>query len=172
MYTAKEIAAILNLSVATVYQRIPGMRIGDARRYSRATVLDVIQNGVAMEPRPEAPQRVQYERRGRVKHLPRVVAKRPEKIESPTLTIKEAGKLLHLSPSKVRQLLEQRRIYHVREYGKTTIPRDALQFFIDGQSPRDFVEKLITYARNNPSWQKDINLLEEAAAKMRAEWSE
>jgi hypothetical protein len=45
-------------------------------------------------------------------------------------------------------------------------------FLIDGRSQRDFAEKLITDARNDPAWQKDIDILEEAAAAMRAEWPE
>jgi hypothetical protein len=51
-----------------------------------------------------------------------------------------------------------------------SIPQGALQFFIDGRSPRDFVEKLIADAKNDPSWQRNLDVFEEAAASMRAEW--
>ena len=50
--------------------------------------------------------------------------------------------------------------------------RSRRMFLIDGRSQRDFAEKLITDARNDPAWQKDIDILEEAAAAMRAEWPE
>ncbi len=42
VYIAKEVADILGMSVHTVYEKLPSMRIGKLRRYSRATVLDWI----------------------------------------------------------------------------------------------------------------------------------
>ncbi len=169
VYTAKEVAEILGMSVHTVYEKLPSMRIGKLHRYSRAAVLDVMEKGVQPKP-PEVPERVLYRGRRRAEASARVTEKEKPKADAPLLSVPDAAKLLRLSSYKLRQLLDAKEIYHMKSGRKIMIPRVAAENFVNGLSPRAFVEARLREARDDPTWKDMPEELERFATEWRAEW--
>jgi hypothetical protein len=169
VFTAKEAAAILGLSLNSVYTRIPSMNIGRLRRFTRAAILNVIEHGVESEPMP-IPEPVRYHRPRHQEKPAKVMGPAPEKLESPILTLKAAANLLRISRSKLIQLLDEMKIYYSNSYGRRTIPRQAVQNYIDGLPPRAFIEKELSAAKDHPMWRNDLKGLEDFAKEWRAKW--
>jgi excisionase family DNA binding protein len=55
IYTAAEVAEILGVGKATVYQRLPSIRIGGTVRFARATLQHILEHGLDEKP-PESPK--------------------------------------------------------------------------------------------------------------------
>lgn len=172
VYTAKEVAEILHVSVHTVYSRVPSMTIGGARRYTRPAVLTVLERGVERGAKPEQPAMAIYDRATRYNRPAKIVQPKREKQDSRFLTIKEAANMLRISPHKMRQLIDERKIFYFESYGRKTISREAIQHYLGGQSPRAFVEKQIAEAKDDPNWKNNLEGIERVAAEWRAKWPE
>ncbi|HXM17888.1 MAG TPA: helix-turn-helix domain-containing protein [Candidatus Tumulicola sp.] len=169
VYTAKEAAQILGISLNNVYTRIPSMSLGRLRRFSRAAILRVLEHGVDREPEPK-PEPIRHDRTLRREMPAKIVRSRRQKTESPVVSITEAARMLRISAAKVRQLLEQRKIYYSEYSGRKTMPRQAVQNYIDGLTPRAFVEAELVGAEDDPMWRNDREGLEQFAAEWRAQW--
>jgi hypothetical protein len=130
VYTAKEAAALLGLSVHSVYTRIPSMSIGRLRRFTRAAILNVLEHGIERErePQPEfIAHQGPFQREARAKVL-RAKSTETEKPKRPIVSIKEGARMLKILPAKFRELIEQKKIYFSDHGGKKTIPRSAVQY--------------------------------------------
>jgi excisionase family DNA binding protein len=171
VYSADEVANILGVGRSTVYALVPCVHIGRARRYARAAILEVLEHGLE---RPQRPEPVRYVRppRQTAKPPPQVERQKRKRPESASLTITEAARMLRISPAKFKQLIEDRKIFSYENYGKRSIPRKAVEMFIEGQTPRAYVEAQIAYAMSQPSWEKDRADLEPIIEKWREEWPE
>jgi len=170
MYTAKEVAELLHISTASVYEKIPCMRIGGSRRYSRAVIQEILERGSIPEPPPRPPP-VYHERRR--PERPAKVTSRVPAPPKPFMTIAEVGKMLRLSKYKVRQLLDARKIHYFEiQGGDRRIRRDAVEHYVNGGTPREYVEKQIAEAEADPTFRDDPEMLAEIAAKWREDWPE
>lgn len=172
VYTAKEVAAILHVSLYTVYSRVPSMTIGGSRRYTRAAVLNVLEHGVSRDSEPQTPARAVYDRPMRAVKPAKVVRLKRDKSETPFLSVKSAAELLRISPYKLRQLLDEKKIYYNGEGRQRFIPREAIENYTKGLPPRAFVEQRIAEARVDPSWKGQLEDLEVAAANWLSQWPE
>jgi hypothetical protein len=92
---------------------------------------------------------------------------RQEVKEKSSVSITEAAGILHISTSRLRELMEQRKIYYTDYYGKRTIPKEAIENFINGLPAITMVEENIAYYRANNQMDAEM---EEIAAKLLAEW--
>jgi len=171
VYTAKEAAGLLGISLNLVYSRIPSMSIGRLRRYSRAAILNVLEHGIERDVEPQRPVRVSYDRPMRREKVAKVVIAKSEKTKSPVVTIKEAAKLLRISPYKMRQLVEAKKIYYHDDYGKKYIPREAIKHFTDGRTPREFVVRRLAEVKDDPVFTTPEDF-EKFAAEWLAKWPE
>ena len=167
VYTAKEVAEILHISTASVYEKIPCMRIGSSRRYSRAVIQEILDRGSLPEP-PPRPTPVYHERRQSEKRA-KVVSKTPAPNE-PFATVTEVGRMLRLSPYKVRQLLDAKKIHYFETNGHRNIRRDAVEHYVAGGTPRQFVERLIADTEKAGKFKDDLETLQQIAEQWRAAW--
>jgi len=175
-YRANEVAEILGVSKSVVYEKVPCIQVGSRRLYPRATIIDLLRNGLKKAESVLQP----VERRW--KESPRRTAKvvsfaLPERTrdlpDAPKpLSMKEAAKLLRISYAKARELFETRKIYSSNHYGKRIIPTSAIEHFLEGKTPAQFVEVLIERARADGIFKDDPKALEEAANELRREWPE
>lgn len=173
VYKAAEVAQILGVARNAVYEKIPCIRVGNRRLYPRATIIDVLANGIRNEPPITEPARRPWKRR-----MPeRATIVRKEKTEtehaaaSETISLAQAAALLRVSSSKARELFESRKIYSVESNGKRIILTDAVTHFLRGGTPLQFVETLIEHAKAAGTFAADPNGLQEAANELRALWS-
>ncbi len=168
----------MNVSVASVYGKILSMRIGGVRRYSRAVIQEILEKGSVPEPSPR-PTPVHHER-----HRPATPAKvvsrnsrarepEPETERKRPLTIREVAKMLRLSPYKVSQLVEAKKIHYIEfGNGKKYFRPDAVEYYIAGGTARQFVEKVIADAESDPRFRDDPDAVARFAAEWREEWPE
>jgi excisionase family DNA binding protein len=169
VYTAKEVAEILNISTASVYEKIPCMRIGGSRRYSRAVILEILERGSIPEPQRPVPV---YHERHRPEKPPKVVSKAPP-IPKPFMTISEVAKTLRLSPYKIRQLLDAKKIHYFEtQGGGRNIRRDAVAHYVNGGTPRQFLERVLAESQDAGQFRDDPTKFERIAAEWRAMWPE
>lgn len=171
VYTAKEVAQILHISVTTVYAKVPSMTIGGARRYTRAAVLNVLEHGIERDAESQRPTRVYYDRRMRPEKPAKIVRPKREKADSPFVTIAEAAKILSISKYRMRQLIEAKKIYYHDSYGRKSVSREAIDNFIAGRSPRAFVEKRLAEVRDDPVFRTPEEF-KEFADEWLAKWPE
>lgn len=171
VYSADEVADILDVGRSTVYTLVPCVRIGRARRYARAAILEVLEHGLE---RPQRPEPVRYVRppRQATKLRPQNEHHERKRPESATVTITEGARMLRISLAKFKQLIENRKIFYYESLGKRSIPRRAVEMFVNGETPRAYVEAQIAYAMSQSSWEKDRADLEPIIEKWRAEWPE
>lgn len=105
--------------------------------------------------------------------LPEVVTpvrRQPQKQEAKekiSVSITEAARTLHVSTSRIRELMDQRKIYYTDYYGKRTIPKKAIENFVNGLPAITMVEENIAYYRANNQMDDEM---EQIAAKLLAEW--
>jgi len=169
VYTAKEVAEILSISTASVYEKISCMRIGGSRRYSRAVISEILERGSI--PESERPLPVYHQRR-RPEKPAKVVSKAPP-APAPFMTVNEVAKTLRLSPYKVRQLLDAKKIhYFERQGGGRNIRRDAVEHYVKGGTPREFIERVLTEGMDAGHFRDDLGSFERIAEQWRAAWPE
>ncbi len=173
VYKVNEVAAILGISRNAVYERVPCIRVGSRRLYPRATIVDVLQNGLKRE---EAPVRELRRPRRRAAPAPaRIVKKSPPlgaAAELPKrLTMKDAAAMLRLSYSKAKELFDSRKIYSADSYGKRLISRDAVEHYLKGRTAREFAEMLIDRAKSDPYYKDKQETVEDFAREMRDKWA-
>jgi len=170
VYTAKEVADLLNVSKATVYEKIPCMRIGGSRRYSRAVIQEILERGHVPEP-PPRPAPVHHERR-RPEKAAKVASKASPRPKA-FMTVAEVAKTLQLSTHKVRQLLEARKIHYFEgEGGAKQIRHDAVEHYVNGGTPRQFVERIVADGEKAGHFRDDPEALRRIADEWRAAWPE
>jgi hypothetical protein len=92
---------------------------------------------------------------------------RKEIKEKDPVSVSEAARILHVSTSRLRELLDQRKIYFTEYYGKRTIPKKAIENFVSGVPAIPVLEENITYYRANNRMDDEM---EEIAVKLLAEW--
>jgi hypothetical protein len=98
------------------------------------------------------------------------VRRQPEKQEvkeKSSVSITEAARMLHVSTNRLRELLDQRKIYYTEYCGKRTIPKKAIENFVNGLPAITMLEENIAYYRANNQMDDEM---EEIAAKLLAEW--
>ena len=88
--------------------------------------------------------------------------------EKSSVSITEAARILHISTSRLRELMDQRKIYYTDYYGKRTIPKGAIENFDSGQPAITMLEENIAYYRAHSEMDAEM---EEVAAKLLAEWT-
>lgn len=172
VYKGAEVATILGISRNSVYERVPCIRVGSRRLYPKATLVDILQNGLKTEDPTIRQARKPY-RRG-VPHTPaRIAKKTADEAEScpRRLTMKSAAELLRLSYAKAKGLFDSRQIYYADSYGKRIVLRDAIEHYLKGGTALQYVEKLIEGAINDPYYKDKQELVEDFAREMRSKWS-
>jgi excisionase family DNA binding protein len=92
---------------------------------------------------------------------------RKELEEKDPVTVSEAARMLHVPTSRLRELLDERKIYYTQDGSKRSIPKQALENFVNGLPAIAMLEENIAYYRANKKWDGEM---EEAAAKLRSEW--
>jgi hypothetical protein len=98
------------------------------------------------------------------------VRRPPEKQEvkeKSSVSITEAARILHISTSRLRELMDQRKIYYTDYYGKRTIPKKAIENFVNGLPAITMLEENIAYYRANNQMDDEM---EGIAAKLLSEW--
>ena len=144
VYTVTEVASILGTSRSSVYELArrssSSTRLGRRVLIPRNTLVAFLNGELPLKepvsPEPVSPSRPM--RRNPVKKsiLPEAVTpvrRPPEKREvkeKSSVSITEAARMLHVSTNRLRELLDQRKIYYTEYYGKRTIPKEAIENFI------------------------------------------
>jgi hypothetical protein len=98
------------------------------------------------------------------------VRRPPEKREvkeKSSVSITEAARILHISTSRLRELMDQRKIYYTDYYGKRTFPKKAIENFVNGLPAITMLEENIAYYRANNQMDDEM---EGIAAKLLSEW--
>jgi excisionase family DNA binding protein len=181
VYTVTEAAAILGTSRSSVYElarrSASNTRLGRRVLISRNTLVAFL-NGELSLKEPVSPEPISTRepmRRSPVKKstLPEAVTpvrRQPQKQEVKekiSVSITEAARMLHISTSRLRELMDQRKIYFTDYYGKRTIPKKAIENFVGGLPAITMLEENIAYYRANNQMDGEM---EEIAAKLLAEW--
>lgn len=175
VYKVDEVAKILGISRGAVYEKVPCIRVGARRLYPRATIVDLLENGL----RREEPVIQSVGRRSREtpRKPPKVIrATASERNDLPAqsqlCSMKEASKMLRISYAKAQELFDTRKIYSVENNGKRIIPSGAIEHFLVGGTPVQFVDVLIERAKTSGMFHNDSDGLEEAANELRRLWTE
>jgi len=180
VYTVTEVASILGTSRSSVYELArrssSSTRLGRRVLIPRNTLVAFLNGELPLkEPvSPEPVSRTRPMRRNPVKRstLPEAVTpvrRPPEKREvkeKSSVSVTEAARILHISTSRVRELMDQRKIYYT-EYGKRTIPKGAIENFVSGLPAITMLEENIAYYRAHNEMDAEM---EEVAAKLLSEW--
>jgi len=173
-YKAKEAAQILGISLGAVYERVPCVRVGSRRLYPKATIIDVLKHGLKDDERVIQPvQRRWQERPHRTARVVRGFAERGTSNATGApkpVSVKGAAKMLGISYAKAKTLFENHQIYSVESCGKRIIPPAAIDHFLKGGTPLQFVEVLIDQAKADGAFSTDPAGLEEAAHELRERW--
>jgi excisionase family DNA binding protein len=181
VYTVTEVASILGTSRSSVYELArrssSSTRLGRRVLIPRNTLVAFLNGELPLkEPvSPEPVSRSRPMRRNPVKTstLPEVVTpvrRQPQKQEvkeKTSVSITEAARMLHVSTNRLRELMDQRKIYFTDYYGKRTIPKKAIENFVNGLPAIRMLEENIAYYRANNQMDAEM---EEIAAKLLAEW--
>jgi excisionase family DNA binding protein len=170
VYTAKEVAVFLNISTASVYENIPCMRIGGSRRYSRTVIQEIMDRGSAPKPDPPPQPTPVYHERRRPEKPAKVISKAQPR-EKPFMKISEVAKMLRLSPPKVRQLIDAKKIHYFEiQGGGRQIRRDAVEHYIKGRTPREFLEHVIAEGDKAGLFKDDPESFGKVVEEWRAAW--
>ena len=181
VYTVTEVASILGTSRSSVYELArrssSSTRLGRRVLIPRNTLVAFLNGELPLkEPVPPEPvSRSRPMRRNPVNKstLPEAVTpvrRPPEKREvkeKSSVSITEAARILHISTSRVRELMDQRKIYYTEYYGKRTIPKGAIENFVSGLPAITMLEENIAYYRAHNEMDAEM---EEIAAKLLSEW--
>jgi len=181
IYTVTEVASILGTSRSSVYELArrggSNTRLGRRVLIPRSTVVAFLNGELPPKEQvpPEPISRSRPTRRSPVKRstLPEAVTPvrrqpgKPEVKEKHSVSITEAARMLHVSTNRLRELMEQRKIYFTDYYGKRTIPKKAIENFVNGLPAITMLEENIAYYRANNQMDAEM---EEIAAKLLAEW--
>jgi excisionase family DNA binding protein len=182
VYTVTEAASILGTSRSSVYElarrSASNTRLGRRVLIPRSTLVAFLNGELPLKeeapPDPvtaSRPIRRNPVRRSTLPEAVTPVRRQPQKQEvkeKPAVSITEAARMLHISTSRLRELMDQRKIYFTDYYGKRTIPRKAIENFVNGLPAISVVEENIAYYRANNQLDDEM---EEIAAKLLAEWS-
>jgi excisionase family DNA binding protein len=181
VYTVTEVASILGTSRSSVYELArrsnSSTRLGRRVLIPRSSLVAFL-NGdlppkeeVAPAPvTPSMPMRRNPVRRSSLPEAVTPVGRQPQKSEvkeKDPVSITEAARMLHVSTSRVRELLDERKIYYTEYYGKRTIPKKAIENFVNGLPAIALLQENIAYYRANNKMDGEM---EEVAAKLLAEW--
>lgn len=82
------------------------------------------------------------------------------------MSVSEAARILHVSTRRLRELLDERKMYFTEYYGKRTIPKKAIENFVNGLPAIAVLEENIAYYRAHNQMDNEI---EEIAAVERYE---
>lgn len=185
VYTVPEAAAIMRTSRSSVYEwvrrGIACIRVGRQVRIPRNTLIEILRGELNLkdrEPEVPIPRNTKHvePRFRKASRLPKT-AKPAQSEQTPgekleekrALKVSEAAAILKISASRMRLLLEERKIYYYSiDARRKLIPRVALDNFAKGLPPIVTVEQNIESFRASGEWDDD---LENAATKLRAEWS-
>jgi excisionase family DNA binding protein len=181
VYTVSEVASILGTSRSSVYELArrgaSNTRLGRRVLIPRSTLVAFLNGELPVKepasPEPVSPSRPM--RRNPIKRstLPEAVTpvrRQPQKQEvkeKTSVSITEAARMLHISMSRLREVMDQRKIYYTDYYGKRTIPKKAIENFVNGLPAITMLEENIAYYRANNQMDAEM---EEIAAKLLAEW--
>ena len=181
VYTVTEAASVLGTSRSSVYElarrSASSTRLGRRVLIPRNTLVAFL-NGELPLKAPAPPEPVSSSRpmrRNPVKKfsLPEAVTpvrRQPQKQEAKektSVSITEAARMLHISTNRLRELMDQRKIYYTDYYGKRTIPKKAIENFVNGLPAVAMLEENIAYYRENKQMDAEM---EEIAAKLLSEW--
>lgn len=181
IYTVNEVASILGTSRSSVYElarRSAGIsRLGRRVLIPRSALVAFLKGELPLKheasPDPVTPSRPIRRNPVKKSALPEVVTpvrRQPQKQEvkeKSSVSITEAARLLHVSTSRLRELMDQRKLYYTDYYGKRTIPKKAIENFVNGLPAITMLEENIAYYRANNQMGAEM---EEIAAKLLAEW--
>jgi len=181
VYTVTEAASILGTSRSSVYElarRSGGIsRLGRRVLIPRSAIVAFLNGELPpkqeVRPDPVTPSRPIRRNPVRKSTLPEAVTpvrrqpEKPEVKEKHSVSLTEAARMLHVSTNRLRELMEQRRIYYTDYYGKRTIPKKAIENFVNGLPAITMLEENIAYYRANNQMDAEM---EEIAAKLLAEW--
>jgi excisionase family DNA binding protein len=185
VYTVPEAAAIMRTSRTSVYEwvrrGITCIRVGRKVRIPRNTLIGILKGEINFkdsEQQIALPHNTKHiePRFRKASRLPKTAKyakseqKPGEKLEEKrALTVAEAATMLKISVNRMRLLLEERKVYYYSIDARgELVPRVALDNFAKGLPPIATVEQNIESFRASGEWDDD---LENAAAKLRAEWT-
>ena len=181
VYTVSEVASILGASRYSVYELVRRgvvcVRLGRKVLIPRSTIVALL-NGEVRPTEPEAPAPIRPKnpsrghRKPKASTVPEVVVpvrqtRRQDVKEKSSVSITEAARILHISTPRLRELLDQRKIYYTEYYGKRTIPKKAIENFVNGLPAMAIVEENIAYYRANHKLDDEM---EEVITKFREQW--
>ena len=181
VYTVTEAASILGTSRSSIYELArrgaSNTRLGRRVLIPRNTLVAFLNGELPLKepvsPEPVSPTRPMRRNPVKKSTLPEAVTavrrppQKPEVKEKTSVSITEAARLLHVSTSRLRELMDQRKIYFTDYYGKRTIPKKAIENFVNGLPAITMLEENIAYYRANNQMDAEM---EEIAAKLLAEW--
>ena len=181
VYTVTEVASILGTSRSSVYELArrssSSTRLGRRVLIPRNTLVAFLNGELPLKepvsPEPVSPSRPMRRNPVKKSTLPEAVTpvrRPPEKREvkeKSSVSITEAARILHISTSRVRELMDQRKIYYTEYYGKRTIPKGAIENFVSGLPAITMLEENIAYYRAHNEMDAEM---EEIAAKLLSEW--
>jgi len=182
VYTVTEVASILGTSRSSVYELArrgaSSARLGRRVLIPRSTLIAFLNGELPLKEQassaPVSPSRpIQRSNPPKKSRLPEVVSpvrhqpQKEEVKEKSSVSITEAARMLHVSTSRLRELLDQRKIYYTEYYGKRTIPKEAIENFVNGLPAITMLEQNIAYYRANKPMDAEM---EEIAVKLLAEW--
>lgn len=179
VYTLSEAASLLGTSRSTVRQRFGSISIRLGRRVliPRSKIIGILNGEACLDqqssPAPLRSTTRRHDVRPKKSTLPEVATPvqqpRPKKEikEKDPVSVSEAARILHVSTSRLRELLDQRRIYYTEYYGKRSIPKKAIENFVNGLTPMTIVEENIAYYRANHELDDEM---EEVITKFREQW--
>jgi excisionase family DNA binding protein len=181
VYTVTEVASILGTSRSSVYElarrSASNTRLGRRVLIPRNTLVAFL-NGELPVKEPVSAEPIST--RGPIRRNPVKKSALPEAVtpvrqpsqkqavkEKTSVSITEAARMLHISTTRLRELMDQRKIYFTEYYGKRTIPKKAIENFANGLPAITMLEENIAYYRANNQMDAEM---EEIAAKLLAEW--
>ena len=176
-----EAASVLGTSRSSVYElarrSASNTRLGRRVLIPRNTLvaflngeLPLMEESAPAPVTPSRPMRRNPVKRSTLSEAVTPVRRPPEKQEvkeKSSVSITEAARILHISTTRLRELMDQRKIYFTDYYGKRTIPKKAIENFVNGLPAVTMLEENIAYYRANNQMDAEM---EEVAAKLLAEW--
>jgi DNA-directed RNA polymerase subunit F len=180
VYTLSEASALLGTSRSTVRQRFGSISVRLGRRVliPRSKIIGILNGEVPLDqqhsPAPLRSTTRRHDLRPKKSALPEVTPPvqqpRPKKEtkEKDPVSVSEAARILHISTTRLRELLDERKIYYTEYYGKRTIPKKAIENFVNGLPAISVLEENIAYYRANNEMDDEM---EKIAAKLLAEWN-
>lgn len=181
VYTVTEAASVLGTSRSSVYElarrSASNTRLGRRVLIPRNTLVAFLNGELPLkEPAsrepvsPSRPMRRSPAKRSTLPEAVTPVRRQPQKQdvkEKTSVSITEAARMLHISTNRLRELMDQRKIYYTDYYGKRSIPKKAIENFISGLPAIAMLEENIAYYRANNQMDDEM---EGIAEKLLAEW--